>query len=320
MAELNITTIELPMPGMLGTVNCYLLKNDGRAVLIDTGMADERTVEQLAKKLIQLDVSICDLEKVICTHYHPDHCGLGKYFQNEGVTVAMSSTDAAALQQYFEYPHVDANRATFYGEHEISSAIVDNVVSMFAYLRTLHQAFVPDEVLKDGQQISLAGVPFELLETPGHTDGHLCLLHRPTGTLITGDHILKGSTVHLGLRREFRNKSPLMSYLKSLDRIASLGPLRGLTGHGKTIENTEHRCRELIQLYEQRTIRVKEVLTETPMGANEVSEMAFGVKRRPFSKWLCMAQTISSLEYLECLNCIGRGEKGNKQTYWAVKW
>ena len=45
-----------------------------------------------------------------------------------------------------------------------------------------------DEVLVDGQLLDVAG-GLRVLHTPGHSPGHISLLHEPTGVLITGDAI-----------------------------------------------------------------------------------------------------------------------------------
>jgi glyoxylase-like metal-dependent hydrolase (beta-lactamase superfamily II) len=45
-----------------------------------------------------------------------------------------------------------------------------------------------DEELVDGQVLDVAG-GLRVLHTPGHTQGHVSLLHEPSGTLVTGDAI-----------------------------------------------------------------------------------------------------------------------------------
>lgn len=40
-----------------------------------------------------------------------------------------------------------------------------------------------------GQTDSASQSDVELVFTPGHTEGHVCLYHRPTRTLMAGDHL-----------------------------------------------------------------------------------------------------------------------------------
>ena len=48
----------------------------------------------------------------------------------------------------------------------------------------------PDTELRDGQRLVHGDWQLEVLHTPGHTAGHVCLYDHATGTLFTGDHVL----------------------------------------------------------------------------------------------------------------------------------
>jgi glyoxylase-like metal-dependent hydrolase (beta-lactamase superfamily II) len=50
------------------------------------------------------------------------------------------------------------------------------------------EPFIPGEALADGQVLPVAG-GLRVVHTPGHSPGHVSLLHEPTRTLITGDAI-----------------------------------------------------------------------------------------------------------------------------------
>lgn len=47
--------------------------------------------------------------------------------------------------------------------------------------------------LADGQRLDLAGVPFDVLHTPGHTPGHCCFYLEDEGVLFSGDQLFAGS-------------------------------------------------------------------------------------------------------------------------------
>lgn len=122
--------------------------------------------------------------------------------------------------------------------------------------------------LRDGERVTAAGVDIDVIATPGHTDDSLCL-HLPgdgplgsgggtgaaaparAGSVLTGDTVLgRGSTVigHPG--------GTLADYLRSLDRLAALGPALVLPGHGPLLpslaavcaEYREHRLRRLAEV------------------------------------------------------------------------
>ncbi|MBN2530146.1 MAG: MBL fold metallo-hydrolase [Deltaproteobacteria bacterium] len=313
-----IHRIEMPMPGMLGTVNCYLVVNSGRAALIDTGMASERNVAIMEKQLARWGVKASRLEKVLCTHYHPDHCGLGKFFQESGTPVLLSRDDAEEMARWQESPLQDEQLATFYGEHELPVDFRKEVTPIFAYLRSLRQPFRPDVLPEGDGAIDIAGIPFVLLHTTGHTDGHVCFFQPDTRVLVAGDHILGHSLVNIVTKYQSRFNSPLAQYLLSLKKISALGTMTAITAHGDPVADVPARCEALAALHHSRIIEVKRTLSRTPQSAYELSCRAFGQKRRTFSKWLNMAQTISCIEYLEQCGEVDCHQMRNRKRYSSV--
>ena len=77
----------------------------------------------------------------------------------------------------------------------------------------------------DGDTLTLAGIPIQVLETPGHTPGSVCLIMEDT--LFSGDTLFAGSCG----RTDFPGGS--MKQMKaSLSRLAALpGDYRVLPGH-----------------------------------------------------------------------------------------
>jgi hydroxyacylglutathione hydrolase len=51
----------------------------------------------------------------------------------------------------------------------------------------------PDEKLSDGQVVGLARYPAEVIHTPGHTQGSVCLHFAPLKLLVAGDTLFAGS-------------------------------------------------------------------------------------------------------------------------------
>jgi glyoxylase-like metal-dependent hydrolase (beta-lactamase superfamily II) len=55
-------------------------------------------------------------------------------------------------------------------------------------------SFVPDVLVRDGDEIAGAGFTFECVFTPGHTSNHMCFALREEKALFTGDHVMGWST------------------------------------------------------------------------------------------------------------------------------
>jgi glyoxylase-like metal-dependent hydrolase (beta-lactamase superfamily II) len=87
----------------------------------------------------------------------------------------------------------------------------------------------PDGTLSDGQQIEVAGITLEVIHTPGHAPGAVCLYAKDLAVVFTGDTLFNGGPGATG--RSFSDK-PLL--LRSIaDRLLSLpGQTIVKTGHG----------------------------------------------------------------------------------------
>lgn len=87
-----------------------------------------------------------------------------------------------------------------------------------------------DEILTDQQQWLGLGWPLHVVATPGHVENHLCFYCPHEGWLITGDHLIQGSTVVI-----IPPHGRLADYLASLEKLLALAIKVILPGHGKAM-------------------------------------------------------------------------------------
>ena len=73
----KIKTISLLLPFKFGSVNCYLIENDSKYILIDTGSSKQRT--QLEKELKNAGCKPGNLKLIVITHGDFDHTGNASY-------------------------------------------------------------------------------------------------------------------------------------------------------------------------------------------------------------------------------------------------
>ena len=92
------------------------------------------------------------------------------------------------------------------------------------------------------------------LHTPGHVNNHLCFLVEQDGLLLTGDHIMQGSTVVI-----IPPHGNMKDYLQSLKLLLEY-PLQALgPGHGQIIDKP---VKEIEGLIEHRLKRETKVLSK----------------------------------------------------------
>jgi glyoxylase-like metal-dependent hydrolase (beta-lactamase superfamily II) len=93
----------------------------------------------------------------------------------------------------------------------------------------VHPGVSPDEPLTDGQSITVAGTAVQVLHTPGHSPGAVCLYAPELGAVFTGDTLFAGGPGATG--RSYSDFATIVASIR--DRLLIL-PAETVvhTGHG----------------------------------------------------------------------------------------
>jgi len=204
-----MTETEKPTPPMKAAIlpvtplqqNCSLIwcTKTNKAALIDPG----GDLDKLKAAVSQAGV---ELEKILITHGHIDHCG-------------ESGTLAKELGLPIEGPHED---------DRFWISRLDEDGKRFGINGA---AFEPDRWLNDGDKVSVGELELDVIHCPGHTPGHVVFFHKPSKFAIVGDVLFQGS---IG-----RTDFPMSNHQDLIDAITQkLWPLGEdvtfIPGHGPT--------------------------------------------------------------------------------------
>ncbi|MEM1174422.1 MAG: MBL fold metallo-hydrolase [Pseudomonadota bacterium] len=96
------------------------------------------------------------------------------------------------------------------------------------------QSFEPDWQLDDGHSLETTEFELVAVHTPGHASNHVCYHHLESNWLITGDHVIDGSTVVIN-----PPDGNMRDYIRSLERVLELGVDAILPGHGERIDEPD---------------------------------------------------------------------------------
>jgi hydroxyacylglutathione hydrolase len=143
--------------------NCTILGDEqaGEAIVIDPG--DD--VRRIHNRLNELGLK---LKQILITHGHIDHVGGAlKLKRLTGAPILLNEGDLPLLQMM-------AMQAAWLGVATPETA-------------------PPDELLTDGMRVGLEAYPAQVLHTPGHTQGSVCLHFAPMKLLVAGDTLFAGS-------------------------------------------------------------------------------------------------------------------------------
>lgn len=194
----------------------YLVDGGSELALIDCGLGTDESLDRIIANIRAEGIDVPRLTTLIVTHYHMDHAGGAARFRERlklrliapaGAASALRSGDETAVA-------LDAaKQAGIYpADYRFEPVPVDRVVS-------------------EGDRIHVGALDIEVIDTPGHCDGHASyLLHGSLGrSLFAGDAVFAGGRVvlqnihdcHIGRSAE------------SVAKLATLNFDALLPGHGR---------------------------------------------------------------------------------------
>ena len=188
---------------------CYLFCGDDASWLVDTGTGIGN-IHTLVQSLTTSPV------RVLTTHTHWDHIGGHSDFDN----VYVHPGDAAWLRDGIPLPlsviRSDIARIPFDVPHDS-----DFVLETYA---PPHVA--SPQLLRHGDVMANSHFHLEVVHTPGHSPGSICLFERRSGTLVTGDSVYRGT-----IYAHYPSTDPQALY-ESYKRLSQIdGVQRILPGH-----------------------------------------------------------------------------------------
>jgi glyoxylase-like metal-dependent hydrolase (beta-lactamase superfamily II) len=147
-----------------------------------------------------------------------------------------------------------------------------------------------DAPVADGEELDLGPLRLTVLATPGHTADSICVVagHGGERVVLTGDTVLgRGTTVVAW------PDGDLGAYLSSLDRLAGLGELPVLPGHGPALDSCATAARHYLAHRRARLDQVRAVVAAGARTPADVVDAVYGdlpAALRPAAEWSARAQ------------------------------
>ena len=320
----GVYRVTMPVPfRALRTVNCYLLRGPGGWDVVDTGLKTPEALAVWKAAFAHLGVAPGDVRQIILTHHHPDHVGLAGHFQQaaqevdgRAVPVRMSAregeiiglvwgTDRSArthlMEIFFARCGLPDPAETNFSHREIE-----------AMRRMLLPAADITGDLTPGETVQIGARWFEIIHTPGHSDGHLIFYDPSEGLLLAGDHVLPHITPNISFWPGVE-PDPLGRYLNSLSGLKSLGVRQALPGHGGVITDWKQRLSVLETHHAERLDAMQHAVGR---GATvfEVSRHVF--RHRTLDRHQMRMAVTETLAHLDHLTDRGRLRRQDDEAWW----
>ncbi len=306
----GIYQIKIPLSDghafVLDAVNSYLIEGSSGWLMIDTGWYQPGSFQALEDALHKLKLDFKDIGTIVLTHGHPDHYGMaGKIRQQAGKLELMCHRwEADLIESRFIKFSEPREEITFLLEkHGAPEADMQLMGSASMPILQKVTVTLPDHMLYGGETISTGIYDLEVIWTPGHSPGHICLYEAKNRLLFCGDHVLPTITPNVGYH-VLSGDNPLGDYLGSLHKLAHLEvdcvhpgheySFRDLKGRIEAI--TEHhrvRGEEILGLVASRFVNSYEIAQRLTWSLNLPWEQF-----SPLQKRAAVTETIAHLEYL----------------------
>ena len=205
-------------------VNNYLVSLDGGGyVLIDTGYAENYPA--FRKRLERTGVSPKEIRYIFLTHAHDDHAG----FLNEVLAI----TDARVILHQKAVDGLLSGQNSFKGGCSSRLAwIFCQILALFGKgehkYPSLKEEYLDRLVTIDSPAFKTLSLPFEVIETPGHTADHISMLK--DGILFCGDAAMNNFP---SIKRTIIWIEDLEQYRQSWEKMIELNPAMVYPSHGK---------------------------------------------------------------------------------------
>lgn len=296
----------MPLPMALNHINLWSIADGDGWTLVDTGMHTPPTAATW-EAILAGPLAARPVERVICTHMHPDHVGMAGWLTRrfdcpfwmtrlEYLTCRMLVADTGR-----EAP-LDALR--FYHAAGWSAADLEHYKARFgAFGKMVHA--LPDSYHRvvDGDEFPIGANRWRAVIGRGHSPEHLCLYCPELRVLISGDQVLPRISPNVSVFPTEPQADPLRDWLESLASLRAAVPddVCVLPAHNEPFYGLHARIDQLIDGHERSLRRLLEALEE-PKTATDVFSLLF---RRPVTGSLLLMATGESVAHLNCL--VGRG-------------
>lgn len=270
----GVHQIKTPSPGSASwATNVYVIEGNNGHILVDSGWDSQESLWALQEGIKAANLKLRDIKKVVITHIHPDHYGLsGKIKQICGAQLAIHRIDADFVSpRYKDFADLITKTEEMLRQNGVPQDELPQLKEASLWMNKYVTPDSPEVILDDGDIISNDPFELEVLWTPGHSPGHICLYERKGKFIITGDHVLYDTTPHVGFNPQ-SGDNPLGDYISSLKKLEGLKVLFVLPGHGPVFNALGLRIEKILQHHEQRKRAILNSLRDGLKTAYEIAQ------------------------------------------------
>ncbi len=293
--------LRMPLPFMLDHINLWTIAGEDGWWLVDSGLGRPE-VEEIWERLFAGPLSARPVERLVATHFHPDHLGLAGWLaercdvplhitRSEWLTAAFLCHDTTASSS--------AAQARLFARHGVDSQRCAAIGARGNNYRRLVRTPPAYRRLRDGDRLQSACGCWQVVVTTGHSPEHACLWNEELGVLVAGDQVLPRISPNVSVWANEPRADPLAEFLASVDRLRELpADTLILPSHGLPFRGLHRRLDALAAHHAERLERLLEGARE-PLSAADSLPLLFDRALDAQQLLFAMGESLAHLHYLE---------------------
>ncbi|HWF56614.1 MAG TPA: MBL fold metallo-hydrolase [Solirubrobacteraceae bacterium] len=268
-------TVPLPFPSP-DHLHVHVLDTPDGELLVDCGAVGSEDALRAGLEAVGAAPT-----RLLITHAHIDHWGIA-------TRVADQVLAHPAVTQAFDF--IAQARGEGGGT---PNPMRDAMRSAFGDLVSMYDSIPEVEPIHDGDRIG----DWEVLFTPGHDPGHVCLFREGDGVLLCGDVLLPGYTPNIQPAAD--GSDALADFLASVSRLASLPVSLVLPSHGEPYADAAGRAAELLAHHEKRLTKLRVAMADGTTSLRDLRNATFSLgDGSRGDRMLAAMETFAHLEHL----------------------
>lgn len=293
--------LRMPLPFALDHINLWLLKDADGWTIVDCGYATD-AVKDLWERIFSDYLDGKPVKRVIVTHYHPDHLGLGAWLMRR------FQVDLWIAQAEFLSAHLAWAGAAGYNKTSLTDlfhrhGLGGEALEAFHARGNRYRIGVPEipssfRRIMDREIIEIDGNEWRVIAGYGHAPEHSALFCDSLRVLISGDMVLPRISTNVSVWAVEPDGNPLRLFLESLRRYRDLpAETLVLPSHGNVFRGVHTRITQL-ELHHEHQLFALSAACEEPRCAAEILPVLFDRVLDTQQTFFAMGEAIAHLNYL----------------------
>ena len=297
----GILWFRLPMPIALDHINIYLLDDGDSWVLIDTGLGDTRSIE-IWTNILRKYLSKRPIQKIIVTHFHPDHVGLaGWLIERTDAEFWMTQIEwLSARQAYLTIDSAASDTmCAFYKKANLKLDLIEIYDDIGNDYRSMVTPIPPEyDRIEHSTSFKIGDRIWKPVFGSGHSPDHVSFYCEKDRIMLGGDMLLPRITPIIAVWWQEPNADPLKGYIEFLKNLGSVGSdALILPAHNRPYKELQTRVADLISHHNER-LEITYEACKNENSAEAIMQELFTRKLDPFQTRFAIGETIAHINNL----------------------